>query len=276
MSIFGPAITELQASGRSFWGPRSFQGYVELNGLGRVRTAEKISVQHLGGLDPALRAAHVMVFRLGASGQGNTQFGLVHAPPVGQFFIDDDINTPSFSTFVPEAPVADLFPFQLFGALTETGGVNLAVASGLLGHALDCDEPFPRVAPATGASTYDFDVRPLNSATPWRHVNGQVEIDAVVLGRRRSSRCLFVIESKHGAPSSHTALSKTKLAYPCSAVASRGVPADVPIVPVYMRSWHQNDKYVRYAVSECTPWRPGMAVAELAVVSTRHFQMRFG
>jgi hypothetical protein len=276
MSIFAPALAELQTSGSSTWGPQSFQGYLRANGLSSAKTADKISVQQLSGLDPALRAAHVMVFRLGASGHGNTQFGLAHAHHIQQFFLLDELHDGPCSTFVPDVPVSDLFPFQLFGSLTETGGVNLAIASGLLGHALGCDQPHPRVAPATGASTYDFDVRPHASSVAWRHVNGQVEIDAVVLGRREQRRILFVIESKHGRPGPLTALPKTKLAYPCSAVASRGVPSDIPIVPVYLRSWHPAENYIRFAVAECAPWKADLAVADLAVVSTRQFQLRLG
>jgi hypothetical protein len=64
----------------------------------------------------------------------------------------------------------------------------------------------------------------------WTHRNGQVQIDAVFVGRRDEVETVFV-EAKHGPKSS---LAKHKLAYPLLAVAP-GVSRHLPIVPVYVR-----------------------------------------
>jgi hypothetical protein len=85
-----------------------------------------------------------------------------------------------------------------------------------------------------------------------RSTKGQVEIDALVLARRSGRWCLFVIEAKHEPPPS--SLAKTnQLAYAVAAVATMGLPADVAIVPVYLRAWIPDDRrgLVRYLVAEC-------------------------
>jgi hypothetical protein len=156
-SIFDIALQDLLKSGRPYSEPISFQKYISLNGLPTSATAARISIQTLEQLDPSLRKAGVMVFRLGFSSDGaTTQFGLAYAPDriEDYFLVDDEIFPKIATTFIPDATAHELFPFRLLGSLVEVGAVNLAIASGLLGHALGLDRPFPRVAPATGTSNY--------------------------------------------------------------------------------------------------------------------------
>jgi hypothetical protein len=271
-SIFEIALQELARSGRPYSDPISFQKYISSNGLLTRATALSISVQTLEQLDPSLRKAGVMVFRLGTSSDGRTtQFGLACSPDKIEdyFLIDREIFPKTASTFIPDASAYELFPFRLLGNLIEAGAINLAIASGLLGHALELDPPFPRVAPATGCSTYSFDVAPhARYDVRWSHKDGQVEIDAVLLAKRRGRWCLFVVEAKHGPMAS---LAKMKLAYPAAAVATKRLPPDVPIIPVYLRSWQEEGDHLRYAIAECDcpdPRRAGSAVASLAVVKS--------
>lgn len=189
-----------------------------------------------------------MVFRLGAG-----TFALARAErSVEEFFLLDDLLLPKAAeTFKPDAAITELLPFKLLGSLTEVGQVNIALASGLLGYALGIDAPWPRTAPATSHSTYTFVVAPHNALDVcWYHRKGQVEIDALVLARRSGNWCLFVLEAKHEPPAS---LAKTKLAYPVAAVATMDLPADVAIIPVYLRSWIPNDRQgvVRFMITEC-------------------------
>lgn len=271
-SVFDLALQELLKSGRPYSEPISFQKYISANGLQASGTATRISVQTLDQLDPSLRKAGVMVFRLGFSSDGTTtQFGLACAPDriEDYFLIDNEIFPKTSTTFIPDATAHELYPFRLLGSLVEVGAVNLAIASGLLGHALGLDRPFPRVAPATGSSSYTFDVAPHSRYDiRWRHNNGQVEIDAILLAKRGGRWCLFVIEAKHGPMSS---LAKMKLVYPAAAVATKRLPSDVPIIPVYLRSWQEAGDRLHYAIAECTcpdPRQPSSAVASLSVTNS--------
>lgn len=272
-SIFELALRKLLRSGRPWSDPISFRDYISSNELRSRGTAESISIQTLDRLDPSLRKAGVMIFRLGSSPDGKTtQFALAQAPDRIEefFFIDSEIFTTSATTFIPDASAHELFPFRLFANLAEVGAVNLAIASGLLGHILALDYPFPRVAPATGSSTYTFSVTPHSRYdVQWQHNKGQVEIDAALLARRKGRWCLFVIEAKHGSLSS---LAKMKLAYSVAAVATkRLLPPDVPIVPVYLRSWQDKGDRIHYAVAECIcpdPRQAGFAVASLEVANS--------
>lgn len=278
-SMFAPAIEELRKAGRDWSDPISFQDYVSRNfgGKARAKTAEKISVQDLEGLDARLRSERLMVFRLGATANGTTAFALARAPTrIEEYFlIDAEVFSGEAETFVTTSSYHDLFPFQLLGSVVEAGAVNLAIASGLLATALCLDEPAPRFAPATGRTTYTFGVRPHSSfAAAWTHARGQVETDAILFARRAKKWTLFVIEAKHGSGSS---LSKVKLAYAASAVATRPVPHDIPIVPVYLRS-SESQAGVSFDIAECSLGDPRTsAVSELTVVSSRRFSfpMRF-
>lgn len=82
----------------------------------------------------------------------------------------------------------------------------------------------------------------------WEHVDGQVEIDTVFNERREKKWNLFVIEAKHGRPG--PSLAKHKLAYPFYAVAAKKIPADIEVIPVYLRSWADTE-HVYFGIAEC-------------------------
>ena len=89
------------------------------------------------------------------------------------------------------------------------------------------------VAPATGQTTFTFEVRPHSSLdVSWQHVNGQVEIDALFVSRLRGRETVFVVEAKVG--SGKADLAKHKLVYPVLALAG-SIPRYVDIVPVYLK-----------------------------------------
>ena len=64
------------------------------------------------------------------------------------------------------------------------------------------------------------------------HRNGQVEIDALFVGRRAGRQCLFILEAKVGP--CQGSLAKHKLLYACVPLRARA-PADMPVVPVYLK-----------------------------------------
>jgi len=187
---FGPVLSELIDKEWGIFGPMSFQGYLEKYRLPAVNTASKISVDSLGRLSPDLRNAQSMVLRLGSSSDkpGSTQFAVIKTPgKLDDYFLHDEhcFSEQSPQTYLPEASLRSLFPFYIFPKLTEKSMVNLAFASGLIGQALDLDKPYPTAAPATGNSTYTFS---FYAHTEYQieltHFNGQVEIDAVFVGRQ--------------------------------------------------------------------------------------------
>ena len=198
-----------------------------------------------------------------------------------EFFLLDDklFGEESVETYLPEASAFELFPYQLLGTPQEMGAVNLAVASGLLGYALDLDEPRPRVAPATGRSTYSFKFRPHSAYdVEFSHQRGQVETDAVFFGRRNKRWTLFVIEAKISsdrAPKQSRSLSKAKLAYAVAALGSKPVPSDVAVVPVYMRVEKAAGRLL-YSIAECAiddVRRP--AVDSVSVIRSRRLALPF-
>jgi hypothetical protein len=247
----------MEKSGRAWSDPISFRAYVEENDLEAQSTAAQISVQSLEGLDGALRHAGVMVFRLGKGRyDSTTQFALARAPNgIEEFFLKDiDLFEEPSLAFEPRLLHDEILPFRLFGELTEGGALNLAIAAGLLAHALGLDEPHPRFAPAAGCSTYTFDVAPHVSyhTALWQHCGGQVDIDAIVYGRRNGKPHLFTIEAKHGKRGS---LAKTKLYYAAAAMETCNIPSDLPIIPVYLRSWGDKGHRYQYGIAECGDFR---------------------
>ena len=231
----------------------SFQGYLAQHGLQASQTASYISVNTRSGLDSQLAAHDTMVFRLGASGQGNTAFALVKGAPggIGDFFLDTGplaAQGPT-RTFLPETAVRDLFPYFLIGGgLTEGSLVNFAFASGALPWALGLDRRDGSPAPAKGNGGYSFGVRPHSRcAATLPHNQGQVDVDAAFLGRRGGREVLFVLEAK--CSEERDPLAKHKLVYPILALSAR-VPADIPIVPLYLRVWAGRDA-LGYELAEC-------------------------
>jgi len=276
-SVFRPALDELAASDQSVFGPTSFRDYVSAHDLdASPRTPRYISVNAFEDLEPALRDADVMVLRMGAAPNGTgTAFLLVAASDsVGDFFLqDDEIFNDNPTEELPSLVERDrLLSFTVLPTLSETSLVNLGLASGVLSHALELDTTGALAPPATGRSTFTFDVRPhsdLESIVT--HRNGQVEIDTLFAERRDGETTLFVIEAKTGPRRS---LAKHKLVYPILAIAE-SIPPEITIVPVYLRC-RQTGETITFDVAECAfpdPRRGLPGINELEVSQTRVIEL---
>jgi hypothetical protein len=251
--IFEAALNLMQKTGADVFGPRPFQPYLK-EYPGTLRdTAQSISVDRFERLSPKLREAGVMVFRLGqVEGQNYSKFALArHKNGWDDYFFFDDKLFSSIKPemFIPTVPVSDLYVFQLLPTLTETSLVNLALVSGLLGTALQFDDPYRPIVPATGQSTFSFEVRPNSSIdATWGHDRGQVEIDALFTARRRGKDTLFLVEAKNS--KGLGTLAKHKLVYPMLALRGH-VPSFFELVPVYLRIIHDNN-LLHFLVCECS------------------------
>ena len=271
-SIFEPAVSELAAADRVVFGPRSFRDYVTAHDLeAGPRTPRYISVDALEDLSPALREAGVMVFRMGAAPDGTgTAFVLVDADDLEDFFLRDDEIFADRPAETLQSPVGRerLLPYTALPTRSETTLVNLGLTSGVLAEALELDSAGAIDPPATGRSTFTFDVRPHSDHDSIvTHRNGQVEIDALVLESRDGEPTLFVLEAKTGPRRS---LAKHKLVYPVLAIAEE-VPPEIPIVPVYLRC-REGDDTVTFEVAECRlpdPRRRLPGLDDLEVVHSR-------
>src|SRR5262249_55487139 len=137
------------------------------------------------------------------------------------FFIDDKIfDGLELRPFIPMVPYSTLYTFMLLPTFTETSVVNLALASGLLAYALGIDPQFVPSAPATGQGVFSFFVKPHSQLdATWNHQRGQVEIDALFVGRRLSKDTLFVIEAK--CSDKFGSFAKHKLYYALAALRER-------------------------------------------------------
>ena len=263
--LFAKALAELdarEADGMPWTLPQPWATYCDAAGFGgkRAKTAAHISLQHRGDLKAELADASAMLLRVGRG-----TFSLVRARAgVDDFFLPSRHPEPrEVETFLPDLSFSEWYQFHLLGSLIEANAVQFAVATGLFGHALGLDKPWPRVAPATSHSAYTFDFRPRRDleACVLRY-EGQVEIDAAFLAKRDGKWCFFVVEAKHGAKP--YALAKHKLALAVHALAARGsgqsaesgrgIPADIPFVPVFVRSWSAGGM-AHYEVLECEAMR---------------------
>jgi hypothetical protein len=194
-----------------------------------------------------------MVFRLGnKEGSRNTQFAIARA--VGgwsdYFLLDDEVFANVLpKPFIPTVPYSTLYTFMLLPAFTETSVVNLALASGLLAHALDVEPAYAPSVPATGQSVFSFPVRPHSKLDAnWLHQRGQVEIDALFVARRRSKDTLFLVEAKCG--SQFGSLAKHKICYALAAVRTR-LPENVDVCPIYLRVVKQSSQ-LNFWIAECS------------------------
>jgi hypothetical protein len=270
MGVFDIALQAMDANQSPTYGPKAFREYVGENGIrAEGRTPAYISIDRPMALQPELRSARVMVFRLG---QGTFALARFTTPTGwGEYFLDDAALFGGLQpqAFIPSVSYRQLFAFTLLPNFTETSLVNLAVASGLLQVALELDEgtllPF---APGTGQGTYSFDVRPnLVNGVTWPHEEGQVEIDGVFVGRRGREECVFVLESKSG-PLEF--LAKHKLVYPVLAL-KRQIPAYFRVIPVYVRGFVRGGE-AHFYVAECRfagPPDTPVAVSNLEAVPER-------
>lgn len=276
--VFEPALRSLTL-GR--WECRefpAFSDYIRTYDLRATDTAPHISVDSLESLSPVLREAETMVLRLGQSQDGRgTRFALVATPGrLRDFFlIDEEIISTDPSTPVRLAVDEEmLLPYSMLPKLTEDMAVSLAFASGLMGHALGLDSPFFTGAPVRGSATYSFAFRPYRGADPVEHRRGQVEIDALLAGRRDGRPVLFVCEFKMD---SSRSLAKHKLLYPLLAMAPR-VPAGKEMVPVYVRVGRHGGRVV-YDVVECAcldPREGTVCLTELEARAHRRLEIGLG
>lgn len=269
---FEPALQDL--TNRSVFGPVAFQKYVSQHRLGDRKTAPSISIDSLEKLPPELQNADAMVIRLGSpKGSRGTDFAIIRVDGhLEEFFLIHDtvfgdcVRTP----FLPVASWRDLYAFQVLRRLTESSLVNLAIASGLLGYALDLDEDTVGLVPATGQSTFTFQFQPHDLVRQTLfHQNGQVEIDALFVGRRNRKDCLFVVEAKSGPDVK--SIAKHKLVYPVLSVAKH-LPTGMLIVPVYIHVTSEADGY-HFRIAECEfhdPRTRTPVLSSLAPIKTSH------
>jgi hypothetical protein len=258
--IFDPALAEMSAENRSVFGPVGFRDYLKEHALAAGKTADRISINDFSALPAPLKAANTMVLRLGAGVGGRTNFALVRVPNVEDFFLQVPAETPR--TFLSSARMRDLIGYTLLTP-SETTLVNLAFTSGLIAHALQIDHDEPLPAPARGVLRATFPLQAHSTVDQkLEHVNGQIEIDALFVGRRNDRDHLFVIEAKQ----SSAPLANHKLLYPVIALAE-AVPGDMPIIPVYLRAERRTGGFL-FTVAECEcpdPRETTIALDALAV-----------
>ena len=249
--MFEPAIAEMRREGSASFGPMSFRGYLRQHNLPNKDTATAISVDSLSKLSKDLVEANAMVFRLGNnSGTNHTAFALArNRAGWSDFFLEDHhlFSSLNVRAVVTANSEQDLSAFRFLPKLTEPSLVNLALASGLLGEALNLDEPMVPIVPATGQSTFPFDVRPFEEGPNWTHRQGQVEIDSLFFARRNGEQLVFVVEAKRS--NAFDSLAKHKLVYPYLALRS-SLPTNTPIIPVYLRAVRNGD-FWDFFVCEC-------------------------
>lgn len=280
-NVFEPLIQQLESSGRPFSEPQSFITYLESYGLPKKGTAECISIQEIDNLKADLRKYGYMVFRLGSyNGQKGTSFALAKLQEYPKwseyFFVDEEIfSRIKPESFLPNVSIRQLFAFELLSELTENSFINLAISSGLMAAALDIETSESLAAPASSSGTFTFSFLPSRALnTPWTHQKGQVEIDALFVGKRNGEEVLFVIEAKTS--ERFKSLSKHKLVYPVLSISDK-VPSSIPIVPVYLRAIKSlSSRYVDFFIAECTPINRtsgSVAINELEVVRARHLTL---
>jgi hypothetical protein len=270
-SLFSLALSEMASA--ATWGPEPFRGYVDRAGKkgAALRTAQAISIDTLEQLPGDLRQASAMVFRLGIrTGTLHTQFALARVVTGWEdyFMLDDETFADvQPEVFVPNVSERQIFAFSALPKLSESSLISLACASGLLGKALRLDTEAGEFLPARGQGTFSFEIKPHNlvDSPVWRHEAGQVEIDALFLGRRGGRENVFVIESK--VSDNLSSLAKHKLLYAALAVATK-LPDYLPIIPVYVRIVRCSGS-VHFFTCECETLQRGTAVAVTAITPRR-------
>lgn len=272
-NVFGRLIRELEQRDIYYSEPQSFQNY---SGI-RDRTASYISVQDVDSLKPELRKAGYMVFRLGLRlDNPTTHFGLAKLKRDDEwteyFLFDKDIfNEVEPEIFLPNVSVRQLFAFNLLSKLAENSLINLAISSGLLASALGIESSESLAAPASGQGNFTFEFKASSDAPEWQHVAGQVEIDALFVGRQNNRETLFVIEAKTS--KDFKSLAKHKLVYPILGLRER-IPGCIPIVPVYIRAIKSEHKReIDFYIAICNKLSDTkiIAINELEVIKVKHF-----
>lgn len=249
--MFLPALEAMSREGTGCFGPVSFRDYLRQHNLPYTGTANAISVDSRRNLSKDLLESKVMVFRLGNHpGTNHTAFALAQTREGwNDFFLEDEHIFSSIETrsFDASRCNQDLSAFRFLPRLTEPSLVNLALASGLLGEALELDDVGIPIVPATGQSTYTFDVQPFSDGPSWTHRQGQVEIDSLFFANRNSKQVVFIVEAKRS--DTFDSLAKHKLVYPYLALRN-SLPSSIQIVPVYLRAVRNGDSW-NFLVCEC-------------------------
>jgi hypothetical protein len=250
-TMFSPALATMSRQSSACFGPVSFRDYLRQNNLPNKDTATSISVDSLRKLSRELVESHVMVFRLGNHpGTNHTAFALARTREGwSDFFLEDQqlFSSLPIHEFDTVRCKQDLAAFRFLPRLTEPSLVNLALASGLFGEALELDDPATPIVLATGQSTYTFDVRPFSDGPSWPHRQGQVEIDSLFFAKRNGKQLVFAVEAKRS--EAFDSLAKHKLVYPYLALRT-ALPPTMQIVPVYLRAVRDGESW-SFFVCEC-------------------------
>jgi len=273
MSLFQEGINQINQN--RYFGPKEFLTYCQDIGFNRSKTtAEYISIDFFEKLPKELKDNNVMVLRMG--GSQKTNFVLFKTENnLKNFFLHDKelFDDISPKTFMPRVEMRELIPYYLMPTRSETTFVNFALSTGVFHKALGLDGNSKITMPATGKSTFTFDVKIHSSIDKiFHHKSGQVEIDGIFLGQRNGEDCVFVLEAKNSKSSS--TLSKHKLVYPILSIA-QSVLADIKIVPVYMKSVEHKD-FFEFKIAECFFEDPRLTlkgIDELSVVKQHSYRV---
>ena len=271
--MFERAISQLETDKKPCSEPMSFQKYLEKSGIQARNTAQHISVDSMDRLSPELHKDGYMVFRLGIPEKEiNTHFALAkYQNDWGDYFLEDEsiFENNNIEAYIPPISLRQLFVFQLLPNFAESSAINLAISSGLLSSALNIDQTDQIAAPATGKGTFTFKLKPFPEAPiTWQHNKGQVEIDAMFIGKRKGEEILFIVEAKSSL--NFGSLAKHKLVYPILAI-SKKIPISIPIVPIYIRA-KKIDGGLQFHIAECRlpdARKRLIAISELEVEHTR-------
>lgn len=263
-SIFVPIVKSLTENKVNYINAGSFQKYIKSNNLGKVKTAEKISIDSYEKLDSYLKDKKYMVFRLGKADIGRgTAFALSRFDKKDEYFlIDEDIFDSKYIDY--RISEDELLPFRIIDKLTEVSFLNIALNSGIVSDALGVKG---NIYSANTHSTYTFRFK-LNrdDSLIVEHNKGQVEIDSVFANDRDGGKVIFVIEAKSDIY--HKSLSKHKLVYPVLAIADR-VPPEYKIIPVYIKIF-KDENYIYYNIAECNLADPRENIVSIDSLVVKH------
>jgi len=266
LDLFSLLIDEAHCQGYSQ--PREWQAYLQSRGVSTTRKSpEFLAPDDLTKLNSQLRDANCMIYRLGAAGGGSrTHFSVVSCPSLEDQFISNQtiLAASSDQLFLPTVPARELFSFGLVPNATENGLVNLALCAGILDDALGIEH---RAAlPARGNSQYSFRVFPTSEQQNLvlEHVAGQVEIDAVFLGKQYGADTIFVVEAKR--LQGRRGIAKAKLGYSTSAVQSL-LKFPLKVQTVYLLFDRPAPDAIRFVVAPCN-WSTQF-ISDIAVDMTK-------
>jgi len=248
--LFSPLIVEAHSHGYSV--PREWQAYLRTRGISTTRKSpEFLAPDDLTKLNSQLRDANCMIFRLGAAGSGSkTHFSVVSCMSLEDQFISNQtvLAASSDQLFFPIVPARELFSFGLIPNATENGLINLALCAGIIDEALGIEQR--ATLPARGNSLYSFRVCPSSEQQnlALEHVTGQVEIDAVFLGKQSGVDTIFVVEAKR--LQGRRGISKAKLGYSTLAVQSL-LKFPLKVQTVYLLFDRPAPDTIRFIVAPC-------------------------